>query len=552
MNRIALWILAQILLSFSAQAVPPVLNYAGQVTVNGEAFDGNGLFKFALVNTDGTTTYWSNDGTSVDGSEPQASVAIPVSGGLYAVLLGNTAQQGMGAINPQAFAQHSDAKLRVWFSDGVNGFQQLSPDRPFASVPYAFTAGTAQTAGSAPIANGTVNLDMLSQDVKTQINATIGLERLSSEIISKLEQNATITNGSVTGSKMADGAITTDKLNEQILKYLKPEITSEPQAQTVYGDSNVSFSVTAEGKYLTYQWKNDGVDLTGETNATLNITDANATLHDGNYSVVVSNDFGSVESELIEIRVSIWSPSTINHVELWLDASDVSTITQDGIGKVSIWADKSGGNRNLSQPGIDSIKPIFNENEILFNGTQYLFNNSPFMYNNGSIEIFIVASGDSQDDKRFISEASSSDNDPIYAFQTTSQSPTNRLAVFFRNDQYTAMMSHSPILNDVAMDGSFKILTWKDTGSSISARVNGGTTGTINYSRSGSMTTNLFCIGGILRSSFVNGFSGSIKEIIISSPMSNVDSQKIEGYLANKWGLKANLPADHPYKNNAP
>ena len=55
--------------------------------------------------------------------------------------------------------------------------------------------------------------------------------------------------------------------------------------------------ITAEGKYLTYQWKKDGVDLTGETNATLNITDANATLHDGNYSVVVSNDFGSVESK---------------------------------------------------------------------------------------------------------------------------------------------------------------------------------------------------------------------------------------------------------------
>ena len=76
---------------------------------------------------------------------------------------------------------------------------------------------------------------------------------------------------------MADGAITTDKLNEQILKYLKPEITSQPQAQTVYADTNVSFSVTAEGKYLTYQWKKDGVDLAGETNATLKITDANAT-----------------------------------------------------------------------------------------------------------------------------------------------------------------------------------------------------------------------------------------------------------------------------------
>ena len=55
-------------------------------------------------------TYWSNDGTSVAGSEPQASVAVPVNGGLYAVLLGNTAQQGMGAIDPTVFAQHTDAK----------------------------------------------------------------------------------------------------------------------------------------------------------------------------------------------------------------------------------------------------------------------------------------------------------------------------------------------------------------------------------------------------------------------------------------------------------
>ena len=58
----------------SLQAVPPVLNYAGQVAVNGQPFEGEGLFKFALVNADGNITYWSNDGTSVNGSEPQASV----------------------------------------------------------------------------------------------------------------------------------------------------------------------------------------------------------------------------------------------------------------------------------------------------------------------------------------------------------------------------------------------------------------------------------------------------------------------------------------------
>ena len=75
------------------QAVPPVLNYAGQVAVNGQPFEGEGLFKFALVNSDGKITYWSNDGTSVNGSEPQASVKVSVSAGLYSLLLGGVAQE---------------------------------------------------------------------------------------------------------------------------------------------------------------------------------------------------------------------------------------------------------------------------------------------------------------------------------------------------------------------------------------------------------------------------------------------------------------------------
>jgi hypothetical protein len=109
----------------------------------------------------------------------------------------------------------------------------------------------------------------------------------------------TVVNGTV-----ADGSITTNQLSEQILKYLKPEITQQPIAGTIYADTNHTFSVSAEGKYLTYQWKKNGVNLTGETNATLTITDANSTQHDGNYSVVVSNDFGSVESGDLEVLVT--------------------------------------------------------------------------------------------------------------------------------------------------------------------------------------------------------------------------------------------------------
>jgi hypothetical protein len=33
---------------------------------------------------------------------------------------------------------------------------------------------------------------------------------------------------------------------------------------------------------------------------------------------------------------------------------------------------------------------------------------------------------------------------------------------------------------------------------------------------------------------------------------SATDRQKIEGYLAWKWGIQASLPAAHPYRNAAP
>jgi hypothetical protein len=144
--------------------------------------------------------------------------------------------------------------------------------------------------------------------------------------------------GSVTGSKMADGAVTTAKLDSTILKYLKPEITSEPQAQTVYADSNVSFSVTAEGKYLSFQWKKDASNLTGETNSTMTITDANATQDDGNYSVVVSNDFGSEESNKVEVKIS---DALLNGLVGWWKFDETSgTVAYDSSG--------NGNNGNLT------------------------------------------------------------------------------------------------------------------------------------------------------------------------------------------------------------
>jgi hypothetical protein len=137
--------------------VPQLINYQGRVAVGGVNFSGSGSFQFALVNTNGTATYWSNDGTSAAGSEPTSAVAIPVTNGLYSVLLGDTSLANMTAI-PASVWTNPDVRLRVWFNDGTNGFQLLTPDQRLATNGY-LPAGAVT---SAAIASGAVTSAQLA------------------------------------------------------------------------------------------------------------------------------------------------------------------------------------------------------------------------------------------------------------------------------------------------------------------------------------------------------------------------------------------------------
>jgi formylglycine-generating enzyme required for sulfatase activity len=123
--------------------VPQILNYSSRITVGSPAqnFSGTGAFKFALVNATCGSCYWSNDGTSVAGSEPRAAVSLAVSDGLYSVRLGDTTLPNMAPLPDTVFAQ-ADMRLRVWFDDGANGFRLLQPDERLAVVAHAMVVGS--------------------------------------------------------------------------------------------------------------------------------------------------------------------------------------------------------------------------------------------------------------------------------------------------------------------------------------------------------------------------------------------------------------------------
>ena len=201
--RTLLAALAALFLTATSQAqVPALINYQGRVAVDGVNFDGAGQFKFALVNADGSETFWSNDGTSFAGSEPAAAVPLTVAKGLYSVLLGDSSLGASMTDLPNTVFSNPDVRLRVWFDDGVNASQLLAPDQRLAPAAY--------------VADGAIN-------------------------------SSTIADGAIVAAKIAPAAITGTHLAEGSLDFSHLNVQTAPGAGQVLGFNGASLLWMAPG-----------------------------------------------------------------------------------------------------------------------------------------------------------------------------------------------------------------------------------------------------------------------------------------------------------------
>lgn len=168
---IAVFVNMGILVTNAYADVPSTLHHQGRISVQGVNFEGTGDFRFLLyyAKTSGVITrlLWKNDDQKPETlTVPTTPVTVAVTKGLYSVQLGASPQVPLPLLAPSSDEQ---LYLRIWFDDGVNGIQQLSPDREISSVPFALRA--------ASVANGSITSASLSSSIDIP-NVLAGVEQI--------------------------------------------------------------------------------------------------------------------------------------------------------------------------------------------------------------------------------------------------------------------------------------------------------------------------------------------------------------------------------------
>jgi hypothetical protein len=196
--------------------VPSLISYQGKLTAGGASFSGVGQFKFALVSGSGGSTLWSNDGSSSGGAEPSQAVAVAVAQGLFSIFLGDTSLSNMSPVSWSVFT-NGDARLRIWFNDGTNGFARLSPDQRLGAVAYAMMAANLPDGAltSNKLAPGAVLTQNIADGAVTSAQLAANSVTIPA-ILDGAVTTAKLAAGSVTAAAIANGTVTQNKLDFQL------------------------------------------------------------------------------------------------------------------------------------------------------------------------------------------------------------------------------------------------------------------------------------------------------------------------------------------------
>lgn len=237
---------------------------------------------------------------------------------------------------------------------------------------------------------------------------------------------------------------------------------------------------------------------------------------------------------------------------LWLDASDDSTLAIIG-GGVAQWADKSGVGNHVGQE-VSTMRPVRILGEL--NGRPIVrFESSTLVRAGGisnanALSVFAVSRLRQQMQTRYwiasewISGAFPGSNEWVLAHGDDSVGPIplTNIEIGATLHQQTAPSARLNVWTLVGCEHANDTLSLYVDGQSGGQKTAAG-------------TKNQVAARTFRLASLDSGYESPIdlaEILVFDAPLSIQERQRMEGYLAHKWGIAAILPVDHPYKAVAP
>jgi hypothetical protein len=237
-----------------------------------------------------------------------------------------------------------------------------------------------------------------------------------------------------------------------------------------------------------------------------------------------------------------FTPNEIPSLSMWLDASNAGDFVINGDGVVTRWNDKSGLGNNMSVPAGQQgpVRDVDGDDNpyVGFNSKVLAANN---IINSADFSVFFVGT--------YISNAGMGDHYVLASM--------NKLRVNANNIVYTVPTGPAlniPYLYNAGVSKLFSVVARSNAdGTALSAGINGAIT-TVSSPVENVVDDAGFVLGA--RSTDGGSTFGQYGNVRVSEVIAYknnllpAEREKVEGYLANKWGLT--LPEDHPWFAVAP
>jgi hypothetical protein len=236
-------------------------------------------------------------------------------------------------------------------------------------------------------------------------------------------------------------------------------------------------------------------------------------------------------------------PTSITGCQLWLDGSDMSTMTFSGA-NITQWRDKSGNARNTTVTGTPTLTSLNNVQVISFNGSSDFTGSIPG--SGTALTVCIVGSR----------TAGAATNGGVVCFGRAGQPDWNdvgSLAITNGDTSLRVMLGTRTANTQFAYIGSqaFMYIIIFD-GTNVNTFLNGAAIAS-PIANTGTFAFTNYAIGNRAGNTGTFRHTGTIGEVVVfNSALTVSQRQQMEGYLGNKWGLKTLLPVTQPYYSLKP